>query len=564
MIPVAARMNAHGDGAASGSGSTALVVGKTTDLDLVDQAIVHLRRIWSEGLLKTVVAMGNYLIETFYGGSLVEAQSRSPRKPAALVRLYERADDLPVSVHALKQCVRIAAQYHELPRPLADGLSKAHHEALLSVADRKRKLELAQEAAEEHLSSRELVARINAEEQQRSRGGGRPPLPRAVRRMGAVLRLFDAPGFDDEIVPEVLQALTPADLERMRGQVRRVHEYLDRMAQALGTTHVEVRHVSAEAIDGLLATIEKELPALARMAPELQRLTMQVWACKARSIPEAHPEAEEIGLAADMVIARLAELERIFWPGDVCALKPTTKLGSHAGRSPRWSEAVKLAECKLAAAMKKEGIDADGWADTAAREPAPSNPDVLLAEMPGQLDLVLGSAPERRSGKPKALARDELETLLRIARRLRWVRGRVGDDLAWGTAVGRVRRAVDALGPTADTRAIREALEPATVPPMPWGQLLEDPVNVANPTAAELLAMMPREDVDDEGLATWLVGAVDVLNTRELAAALMPHLERVKALTGKAMKGCEDRRVRTRLRYLVQKMQALHTMGQCE
>ena len=119
MIPVAARMNAHGDGAASGSGSTALVVGKTTDDDLVDQTIVHLRRIWSEGLLKTVVAMGNYLIETFYGGSLVEAQSRSPRKPAALARLYERADDLPVSVHALKQCVRIAAQYHELPRQLA-------------------------------------------------------------------------------------------------------------------------------------------------------------------------------------------------------------------------------------------------------------------------------------------------------------------------------------------------------------------------------------------------------------------------------------------------------------
>ena len=104
----------------------------------------------------------------------------------------------------------------------------------------------------------------------------------------------------------------------------------------------------------------------------------------------------------------------------------------------------------------------------------------------------------------------------------------------------------------------------ATVPPMPWEQLLENPVKVANPKAAELLAMMPWEDSDDEGLATWLVDAVDVLNTRELAAVLMPHQERVKALTGKMMKRYEDRRVRMRLRHLVQKMEALNPAGERE
>ena len=102
---------------------------------VVNEAVRHLNRLWREGLLGTVVAVGDYLIEKFYGGSLDEARSQRPNKASALRKLLARAEELPVSPHALKQAVRVAAQYHELPPALAEGLTKTQHELLLPVAD---------------------------------------------------------------------------------------------------------------------------------------------------------------------------------------------------------------------------------------------------------------------------------------------------------------------------------------------------------------------------------------------------------------------------------------------
>jgi hypothetical protein len=103
-----------------------------------------------------------------------------------------------VTAHALKQSMRMAAQYHELPRSLAEALSKTQHEALLPVGDLREKVALAREAAAGRLTSRELAERI-ADRGERSRGGGRRALPRVARRVGAVLRALDAPGLEDEL-----------------------------------------------------------------------------------------------------------------------------------------------------------------------------------------------------------------------------------------------------------------------------------------------------------------------------------------------------------------------------
>jgi hypothetical protein len=233
---------AGADGHAESAGTaaqTALLaapapVSAASDDALVEEALAHIRRIWSHGLLATVVALGDYLIETFYAGDLRDVRSRRAHKPAALARLLARADELPVTAHALKQSMRMAAQYHELPRSLAETLSKTQHEALLPVGDLREKVALAREAAAGRLTSRELADRI-ADRGERSRGGGRRALPRVARRVGAVLRALDAPGFEDDLRAEALAGLPAAELERMREreQVRGARERLDRVREAL-------------------------------------------------------------------------------------------------------------------------------------------------------------------------------------------------------------------------------------------------------------------------------------------------------------------------------------------
>ena len=222
-----------------GDGSASLAVLQEHGLEdnLVEQAVADIQRIWSQGLLSTVVSLGDYLIEKFYGGDVDQARSRRPHKAAAFARLLERAEELPVSVHALKQSVRIAVQYHELPRALADRLSKTQHEVLLPVADPAQRLELATEAAAHELSSRQLAEKVS--QLGKPNGGhsvGRPPSPPVVRRVGALVRVLATPGLDEELGPSALSALDPTQVEAVREQVRWARELLARLDDALEGT----------------------------------------------------------------------------------------------------------------------------------------------------------------------------------------------------------------------------------------------------------------------------------------------------------------------------------------
>ena len=519
-----------------------------SDDALVEEAIAHIRRIWSHGLLATVVALGDYLIKTFYAGDLRDVRSRRAHKPAALARLLARADELPVTAHALKQSMRMAAQYHALPRSVAEALSKTQHEALLPVGDLREKVALAREAAAGGLTSRELADRIadRGEPSRGARGGGRRALPRVARRVGAVLRALDAPGFEDDLRAEALAGLPAAELERMREQVRGASERLARVREALGESPGPAPPAgSVEALDGLLATVDEEVAAFARWAPERQRLAMQVWLCRARSIREASPGVAELAGRVATVEGRLGDLQRAFQPGVVRGLEGSAQ-------ATGWHEAAKRAERALGSYLRRwEALDAEGWADGGFRDPAPPAPDAVLGEAVVELDALLGAGEAAR-----APGEEGVDALLRVARRLRWVRGRVRDDVAWGTAMGRLRGVAEALG--GGGKALREALDPAVWPAMPWGALLdggEAARPAVSPRVAEVVAAMPR-DAGGEALAAWVVGAMDVLNTAELAAAVMPVRERVAAL-GEVLGRHGDRRVRRRFRELVRKVEGM-------
>ncbi|HEU4407537.1 MAG TPA: hypothetical protein VFS43_19885 [Polyangiaceae bacterium] len=197
----------------------------------MNEALDHIRNLWTQGLLSTVVSLGDYIIEKFYGGDVREARSQRPHKPAALSRLLARKDELPISAHALKQAVRISVQYRELPPALAERLSKTQHEALLPVADVEQKRRLAEQAVEQQWSGRQLAERANS--MKGPHAGGRPMLPPPVRYIGAVLRVLEAPEFSSVFAPSTLNALPPPDVEKLLCQVRRARGYLDRVGDML-------------------------------------------------------------------------------------------------------------------------------------------------------------------------------------------------------------------------------------------------------------------------------------------------------------------------------------------
>src|SRR5262245_41535163 len=110
--------------------SAALVARPSRTSDpLVDEAMGEINRIWNSGIRDTVVRLGQYMIQTFYG-SLEAARSHKPVKAASLQALLERADQLPVSAHALKMAVRVALVVRELPKTTASALTASHHEPL--------------------------------------------------------------------------------------------------------------------------------------------------------------------------------------------------------------------------------------------------------------------------------------------------------------------------------------------------------------------------------------------------------------------------------------------------
>lgn len=199
--------------------------------DDVSEAIRQINAIWQQGGLSTVVAIGDYVIRVFYGGDLDLALSFSPTKPKGLRELFERADELHVSVHALKESVRISVQYHALPRAIADGLTKTHHSALLPVEDVAAKLVYARRALEAHLSAERLEQVVRKEWKRHP--GGRPRGPALLKVTARLVRACDAAEVARILKPAVLRRLTGEQIAAAKADLRLAREFVERIADAL-------------------------------------------------------------------------------------------------------------------------------------------------------------------------------------------------------------------------------------------------------------------------------------------------------------------------------------------
>ncbi len=308
-----------------------------------------------------------------------------------------------------------------------------------------------------------------------------------------------------------------------------------------------------EALEALRAEIERELPHVARVTAERQRLGLLVWICRARTFEEALPEARPVVWAVQRIARRLTEISKMFWPGSVRALQlatgpeETLELGSGERGHATWVEAAKHAELRLNQHISEAaaaGFDEDGWADTAARLPVPPDPEALLARVAAELDAL--PAPTNGAASPPL----DVETILRGAQTLRWIRGSVDDHLTWGTTVGRLRRLLPTLG--VQGAVVRKTLDPAFRPGLPWARVvMARPENEVRPDlTGELRAELDETGKDSEALLSWLLRAFDAFPTPDLAEMLRPRREQVAAL-GEAAAGHEDRRIRRRLRDLI-------------
>jgi hypothetical protein len=366
--------------------------------------------------------------------------------------------------------------------------------------------------------------------------------------------------------PEPAIAAQPAPVEA--APVLKVVEAAPAVQPAVPEKSARVRTQEAlEAVEGMLAEIEKRLGQLARLCGERQRLNMLVWICRARAIEEAHPGAREVEHAVARVARRLTEIGKMFWPGSVRALQlsarpPDVRREMHANwasEPSNWKEATALAERLLDEHLSKSleaGMDEDGWADAPMRLPRPADPDALFEEVDAELKALLVPPGEVPNGRLPELSSAELDRLMNAARKLRWLRGGVKDDVGWGVAMGRLRRSIPSLGDRA--ARVREIVEHRTKPPVPWAKVLgerlpDEPTSAPGESPAALEAALPAAHESKEALLAWLIRAFDVLNTPHLVALLVPFKAEVAALSDEAQTHV-DRRVRRRLQTLLKKV----------
>lgn len=345
-----------------------------------------------------------------------------------------------------------------------------------------------------------------------------------------------------EPLPEAAESAGPAS---PRAQVD-----ADARAAALADT--------LAALERMLRDIDEQLPTLSKKSAERQRISLLAWICRARAFEEALPDARSVVLAVQRIARRLSEVGKMLWPGSVRALQiataPADTMESSAADVPpsTWAEAADRAEARRSEHISKAmsaGYDEDGWIDANAGRLAPPNSDALLAQAVADLDALLA-----RSGEAPSEGQD-LAALVRIAQTLRWVRQGVQDHLAWGLAMGRLRRLSLSLGVPGAT--LRRTIDPTFRPPSSW-----IPVEPAQPDSApkkdisaDLVAELAKLDPDGSTLFPWLLRAFDVFPTPTLAEMLRPWRKQTAAL-GEIAATYEDRRIRRRMRDLLQRLES--------
>ena len=310
------------------------------------------------------------------------------------------------------------------------------------------------------------------------------------------------------------------------------------------------------AIESLVGGLDAEDKRLASMSPQRLRLWALYWICHARSYEETFPDESEVARAVARVAKRLTDLCKRYWPGKIRALQLHARPSESGvgGTVATWREAEATARRQLDEHLKhgmEIGLDASGWADATALLPSPPAPQAMLVEITDVIQRITGplEAPREFVSPPTDEA---LEGLVVVAQKLRWLRGAV-DCERWGLLMGRLRWFAQELGSRG--ARIKSLIDPLHQPATPWAALFPTNGEISHQVEAvtDLLHGRPGPGTDREALAAWIVRALDVLDTAQIATVLTPIRSEVRDLDPAALPA-PGRRVRRRFRDLIARL----------
>ncbi len=321
--------------------------------------------------------------------------------------------------------------------------------------------------------------------------------------------------------------------------------------------------VAVSEVRDLIKLIDDRQPELALMTPERQKLQILAWISHARALQEGSNRHPKVVDTVTDLARRLGLLSKLWWPGNVAALKvdatPGEVMRELLGKSrpiaaARWVDVAEKAEARLAdveARDEAQGLDDYGWADQRAMEPPPNEPLERMVE--------LRRGIERHGGpidKEPPLASDELKKpnpevraeLIRLARLARWLRGHTTDFLTWGKVMGRIRWLTAITHDEALTRVVSADYAPTRN----WAtELGEDPdAKRLQARRKAVVKNRPLADTPPDEVRTWIKEALGVLEPSRLAGNLRDHHTAiVLAMTPDQL---EERRLRKHFRRLLE------------
>lgn len=213
------------------------------DEALVESAACTINRIHTARGLATARAIGEYLLETFFGSD-IEAFDAREKKHASFQALARRPD-LCISASNLWYCVAVLEQLRQLPEDIGAALPVSHHRLLVHVRDPQAKVHLAREAVQEGLAKRDFAERVRIVKAREQRGTrrGRPPVPTFAKAITKVLAATDLAASEAVTVFSVLAYGSEgarariADVDRAMRRLAALKSSLERglaEAQAIG------------------------------------------------------------------------------------------------------------------------------------------------------------------------------------------------------------------------------------------------------------------------------------------------------------------------------------------
>lgn len=209
----------------------ALVRLETAD---VDEAVRYINERTVRSGLELARDVGEYILNTFFGGDYANFASPSRTKPTSF-RALELRPDLLIGKARLHDFIRISHQLKSLPSEVVTRLTLAHHRALLPLPDPESKAALARRALDEGWPSRVLCHEVRRFVP-RSRAG-RKPLPPVAKGIRGVVRSLDL-AFEHDLTSDEVRRLGPEQASALSEQVEdclaRLRELRRALADAAG------------------------------------------------------------------------------------------------------------------------------------------------------------------------------------------------------------------------------------------------------------------------------------------------------------------------------------------